>query len=81
MERVGDAYDSEMCESFFATLECELIDHRRLSNSQEAEIAVFDSIEGWHNLRRRHSMDMEFPVVYGSGRLAVTQGTRPNLSI
>jgi putative transposase len=55
MERVGDAYDNAMCESFFATLECELLDRTRFQNQAEARIAVFDFIEGWYNPRRRHS--------------------------
>jgi putative transposase len=29
MGSVGDAYDNAMCESFFATLECELLDRRK----------------------------------------------------
>ena len=44
-----------MAESFFATLECELLDRRRFKNHAEAEIAVFDFIEGWYNPQRRHS--------------------------
>jgi putative transposase len=38
---VGDAYDNAMCESFFATLECELIDRRRFRSLSEARMAVF----------------------------------------
>ena len=44
-----------MCESFFATLECELIERRRLGNQAEAKMAVFDFIEGWYNPHRKHS--------------------------
>jgi len=29
MGSVGDTYDNAMAESFFATLECELLAHRR----------------------------------------------------
>ena len=42
---VGDAYDNAMCESFFATLECELLDRHRFKNQIEARLAVFDFIE------------------------------------
>jgi transposase InsO family protein len=42
---VGDAYDNAMCESFFATLECELIDRRRFRSHSEARMAVFQFIE------------------------------------
>jgi len=52
---VGDAYDNAMCESFFATLECELIDRRRFKTKAEAHMAIFEFIEGWYNPRRRHS--------------------------
>jgi putative transposase len=44
-----------MCESFFATLECELIDRRRFRSHSEARIAVFQFIEGFYNPSRRHS--------------------------
>lgn len=52
---VGDCYDNAMCESFFATLECELIDRRRFATKAEARMAIFSFIEGWYNPRRRHS--------------------------
>jgi putative transposase len=55
MGSVGDAYDNAMCESFFATLECELIERERFRNQAEARMAVFDFIEGWYNPHRRHS--------------------------
>jgi putative transposase len=52
---VGDAYDNAMCESFFATLECELIDRRPFRSHSEARMAVFQFIEGFYNPARRHS--------------------------
>ncbi len=52
---VGDCYDNAMCESFFATLECELLDRRRFATKSEARMAVFRFIEGWYNPHRRHS--------------------------
>jgi putative transposase len=55
MGSVGDAYDNAMCESFFATLECELLSRRRFRTQVEARMAVFCFIEGWYNVRRRHS--------------------------
>lgn len=55
MGSVGDAYDNAMCESFFATLECELLDRRRFRSRDEARMAIFSFIEGWYNPRRRHS--------------------------
>ena len=55
MGSVGDAYDNAMCESFFATLECELLDRRRFKTQAEARIAVFEFVEAFYNRRRRHS--------------------------
>jgi putative transposase len=55
MGSVGDCYDNAMCESFFATLECELLERTRFRNQAEARMAIFEFIEGWYNPRRRHS--------------------------
>ncbi len=55
MGTVGDAYDNAMCESFFATLECELLARRRFPTKAEARMAIFEFIEGWYNSTRRHS--------------------------
>ena len=55
MGSVGDCYDNPMCESFFATLECELLDRRKFETKAQARIACFQFIEGWYNPSRRHS--------------------------
>ena len=55
MGSVGDAYDNAMAESFFATLECELLARRRFRTQAEARMATFAFIEGFYNPRRRHS--------------------------
>jgi putative transposase len=55
MGSVGDAYDNAMAESFFATLERELLNRRRFKTQAEAKMAVFEWIEGWYNPHRRHS--------------------------
>jgi hypothetical protein len=55
MGTVGDAYDNAMAESFFATLECELIDRRVWKTHTEARLAIFTWIESWYNPHRRHS--------------------------
>jgi putative transposase len=63
MGSVGDAYDNALCESFFATLECELLDRRRFRTQAEARMAVFEYLEGWYNPHRRHSaLGYESPV-------------------
>ena len=55
MGSVGDAYDNAMCESFFATLECELLDRSRFPTPADARREVFGFIEGFYNTRRIHS--------------------------
>ena len=55
MGSAGDCFDNAMCESFFATLECELLDRRHFKTQIEARMAVFEFIEGWYNPHRRHS--------------------------
>jgi len=51
----GDCYDNALMESFFATLECELLDRRRFPTHGAARMAIFDYIEGFYNTHRRHS--------------------------
>jgi putative transposase len=55
MGSVGDYYDNALCESFFATLECELLDRYTFRSREEAGRAVFEFVEGWYNRHRRHS--------------------------
>jgi putative transposase len=55
MGSVGDCYDNAMCESFFATLECELLAFHRFKTHHDASAAIFDFIEGWYNPHRKHS--------------------------
>ena len=65
MGSVGDCYDNAMCESFFATLECELIDRQRFRSQAEARLQIFQYIEGWYNPHRRHSaIDYLSPINY-----------------
>lgn len=65
MGSVGDAYDNAMCESFFATLECELIARRTFQSKAEARMAIFAFIEGWYNPARRHSaLGYQSPITY-----------------
>jgi len=65
MGTVGDCFDNAMCESFFASLECELLWQNSFRSRQEARLAVFDFIEGWYNTQRRHSaLDYMSPLAY-----------------
>jgi len=65
MGSVGDCFDNAMCESFFATLECELLDRTSFKTQAEARMAIFEFIEGWYNPHRRHSaLDYLSPIDY-----------------
>ena len=65
MGTVADCYDNAMCESFFATLECELLARRRFKTQAEARMAVFRFIESWYNPHRAHSrLDYLSPIDY-----------------
>ena len=55
MGSVGDCYDNAMAESFFASLECELLDRTTFRHHAEAKTELFRWIEGWYNPHRRHS--------------------------
>jgi putative transposase len=55
MGSVGDCYDNAMAESFFATLECELLSRSSFSTHADARAALFDFIEVFYNRQRRHS--------------------------
>ena len=79
MGSVGDAYDNALCESFFATLECELLDRQRFPTQADARLAIFDFLEGWYNPRRRHSAleylsPMNFEWTHASGDRSVPSG-------
>jgi len=65
MGSVGDAYDNAMAESFFATLERELLNRRNFRSQAEAKMAIFEWLEGWYNPHRRHSaLGYRSPVNY-----------------
>lgn len=56
MGSIGDAYDNALAESFFSTLQRELLDQTpRWASREELALAVFEWIEGWYNPRRRHT--------------------------
>lgn len=55
MGSTGDCFDNALAESFFATLECELIARTHWRTHIDARTAVFDFIEAFYNPRRRHS--------------------------
>lgn len=55
MGAVDNCLDNAMCESFFATLACKPLDRRRFLTQAEAEMAIFDFIEGWYNPHPCHA--------------------------
>jgi putative transposase len=55
MGSTGDCFDNAMAESFFASLETELIDRTSFRTRADARLAVFDYIEAFYNTQRRHS--------------------------
>ncbi len=74
MGTVGDCYDNAMAESFFATLECELLDRTVFRTRDAARLEVFDFIEGFYNPKRRHSSigylsPVEFEAQYHNSKL------------
>ena len=78
MGSVGDAYDNAMCESFFATLECELLDRRRFASQAEARVACFSFIEGFYNPVRLHSaLGYRSPIRYEEEVRAELQPAKP----
>ena len=69
MGSVGDAYDNAMAESFFSTLEAELLSRRRFTSQAEARMACFSYIEGWYNPVRLHSsLGYRAPMAYEAAR-------------
>ncbi len=78
MGSVGDCFDNAMAESFFATLECELLQRRRFKTQAEAKMAVFQFIEGWYNPHRRHSsLDYLSPMSYEKQYLSKSSVLKP----
>jgi len=65
MGRVASSVDNSMIESFWSTMQRELLDQRRWDNQQQLATAIFEWIEAWYNTRRRHtSLDMLAPVEF-----------------
>jgi hypothetical protein len=54
MGTAGDAYDNAMCESFFGTLEAELLMREHFDIHDQARRRIFSFLEGWYNVRCLH---------------------------
>ena len=82
MGSVGDCYDNAMCVSFFATLECELLDRYTFPTIEEARRAVFASIKGWYKPHRRHSsVEYLSPINYERANAYTITSRSLNMSI
>ena len=67
MGSVRDAYDNPAAESFFSTMEAELLSRRRFASQAEARMAGFSFIEAWYNQARLHSsVGYRSPLTYDS---------------
>jgi putative transposase len=55
MGSIGDCFDNSVAESFFGTLQLELLDEHHWESRQQLAQAIFEWIEVWYNPRRRHS--------------------------
>ena len=65
MGTIGDCFDNSVAESFFGTLQLELLDEHRWQSRRQLAQAIFEWIEAWYNPRRRHSYcKMLSPVDY-----------------
>jgi len=65
MGTVGDCYDNAMMESFWHTMQLELLDTRTWNTREELANAIFEWIECWYNPHRRHSsLGMLSPAEY-----------------
>jgi transposase InsO family protein len=55
MGRVASSVDNSMIESFWSTLQRELLDRQRWTTKTQLASAIFEWIEAWYNPARRHS--------------------------
>ena len=71
MGSVGDAYDNAVAESFFHTLQLELLDRHHWASRQQLAAAIFEWIECFYNPQRRHSsVGMLSPIAYETANAA-----------
>jgi putative transposase len=77
MGTVGDALDNAVAESFFATLECELLDRYPWPTRAGLRTAIFDFIEVFYNRQRRHStLDYHPPAAYEQHHASVASAAQ-----
>ncbi len=65
MGSIGDPWDNALAETFFASLEKELLRRERFTTREQARMRIFWYIECFYNARRRHSsLDYLSPTEY-----------------
>jgi putative transposase len=65
MGSIGDAYDNALCESFFHTLQLELLDQHHWPTRHQLAQAIFEWIETWYSQSRPHSsIEVLSPINY-----------------
>ncbi|MGF6674393.1 hypothetical protein OKW44_002245 [Paraburkholderia sp. WSM4174] len=79
MGTAGDAYDNAMCESFFGTLEAELLRREHFATHEQARRRLFSFLESWYNIRRLHSSigycsPLEFENLHAQGQSLSPRG-------
>ncbi len=81
MGSVGDCFDNALCESFFATLECDWLDRVCMHNHAAARQILFDYIEGFYNTHRLHSaLEYHSPMEYEQLHKHTTQNPRDQVA-
>jgi putative transposase len=78
MGTVGDCYDNAMMESFWGTMQLELLDSKTWQTREELANAIFEWIECWYNPNRRHSsIGMHSPITFETSTPGQTKITDP----
>ena len=74
MGSIGDCFDNAVAESFFGSLQLELLDEHHWETRDQLANAIFDWIECWYNPKRRHSYcGMLSPVDYETATSSIEQ--------
>src|ERR1700748_2584509 len=71
--------DNAMCESFFGTLEAELLCREHFATHEQARRHLFSFLESWYNIRRLHSSigycsPLEFENLHANNQTSSSRG-------
>ena len=71
MGSIGDCFDNSLAESFFGTLQLELLDRHHWETRDQLASAIFEYVEAFFDPRRRHSSIENFsPAEFESRHIA-----------